>query len=297
MIVALLAVGTALALGTHSAALRSATGVSVTANKRAARRDGRQLLSRLALPTGAKSSQREPPGGDSALADSGSVIASRDVIDQHAWWVVPRSVQTVLAFVRAHPPAGSRLESSGSGGRYGVTTSWSLWFDWPPVPSVLYARALSVVFVRLPNGSTGVLADVGDMWDIPRPASERIPSSASILEVALTRPHKRPSPPVTTANAHTVVEIAASIDDLETVQPIAISCPAIPVERAFVTFTFRATQSGPVLAQASDPVGASESISECEPMRLTIAGSAQTPLLGGPSVLARAQALLGVSLG
>jgi hypothetical protein len=296
MIMALLAVGTTVALGAHGAPPVSPKGVSVAANKRAAQRDGRQLLSWLALPAGAKSSQREPHGGGSALANPGSVIASPDVIDQHAWWVVPQSVQTVLAFIRAHRPAGSQLESSGSGGQYGRTTSWSLRFGWQSVPSVLYSRALSVVFVRLPNGSTGVIADASDMWDIPRPARERIPSSAVVLEVAVTRPHTRPSTSITVTDTDTVAKIAALIDALETVQPVAISCPMIPVELALVTFTFRAAQSGPVLAQASEPAGASESISECEPMQLTIAGIAQTPLLGGPSVVARTQALLGVSL-
>jgi hypothetical protein len=83
MIVALLAVGTAVALDAHSAPPVSPTGVSVAANKLAAQRDGRQLLSRLELPVGAKRSQHEPPGGGSALADSESVIASRDVVDRH----------------------------------------------------------------------------------------------------------------------------------------------------------------------------------------------------------------------
>jgi hypothetical protein len=295
MVVALVAVGVAIALGAGSAPAVSPTGVSVAGNERAAKRDGRELLSRLTLPAGAMGSQREPVGGGSALASSGPAITSRDVVDQHAWWVVPQSVQAVLAFVRAHPPGGSRLESSGSGSQYGATTSWSLRYGWQPVRSVLNIRALSMVFVRLPSGSTGVLAESEDMWDRPKPTGERIPSSARVLAVAVTHPHQRPSPSIIVTDPATVAKIATAIDALETVQPVAIVCPMIPVEQAFVTLTFSATRGGPVLARASEP--ASAAISECEPMQLTISGHAQTPLLDGATVVALAQKLLGVHLG
>jgi hypothetical protein len=55
-------------------------------------------------------------------------------------------------------------------------------------------------------------------------------------------------------------------------------------------------ESGPVPARASEPAGATGSVSECEPMQLTISGQTQTSLLGGALVVAPAQALLGVSL-
>jgi hypothetical protein len=290
-----LALFVALAVAARSSPT-SAGGHNEAANKRAASRDSQALLDRLLLPAGAKDSRQEPPGGGSALADPIPVISSPDVIDHHAWWVVPGPVRAALAFVRAHPPAGSRLESSGSGGQYGLTTAWSLRFSRPPVASVLYARALSVVLARLPDGSTGVVADAGDMWDIPRAAGERIPSTASVLDVVVTHPHARPSPSIAVTHTVTVAKIAALIDRLETVQPIAISCPMILSQRAFVTFTFRAATRGPVLAQAREPAGTTGSVPECEPMQLTISGRAYTPLLGGPSAIRQAEALLGVSL-
>jgi hypothetical protein len=295
-LVALLVLGAALALAAPSSAPKSPRGVSQTANKRAANRDGQLLLSRLVLPADAISTQREPPGGGSALTDPGPVIASRDVVDQHAWWVVPQPVQAVLAFIRAHPPFASQLESSGSGGAYGVTTSWSLRFSWPPIASVLYARALSVLFVALPDGSTAVRADAGDMWDIPRPLTERIPSSASVLDVIVERPRMHPSPSITVTDTATVSKIAAMINHLATVQPVAISCPEISAGRAFVTFTFRATKRGAFLAQAIESASATGSVPPCETMQLTISEHTQTPLLGGASVVEKAQALLGVSL-
>jgi hypothetical protein len=295
-LVALLAAGAALALAARTPAPSSPASAGVTENQHAAKRDAGLLLGRLVLPTEAKSLEDEPRGGGSALAAPQSVIASSDVVERHAWVVVPEPVGKVLAFVQAHPPSGSRLESSGSGGRNGRMTSWSLRFSWPRVPSVLDARVLSVVFVALSKHSTGVLAEAAAMWVLPRPAGERIPSQAAVLEVAVTRPKKRPSPPIVVTDRATIAKVATLIDALGTVQPAAISCPEIPAEGSFVIFTFSATQSGPVLAQASESARANGIIPECEPMRLTILGHPQTSLLGGASVVRKTEALLGISL-
>jgi len=104
-------------------------------------------------------------------------------------------------------------------------TSWSLRFSRPPVPSVLDARVLSVVFVALGHSSTGVLAEAADMWVLPRPASERIPAEAAVLEVAVTRPKEPPSPSIAVTNLATIAKITRFIDALETVQP---RCDLLP---------------------------------------------------------------------
>lgn len=266
------------------------------ANKLAAGHDAQALLAKLTLPSGARRTRGAPPGTGSKLADPGIAIPSPDVVDRHAFWIVPAPVPKVLAFVQAHQPAASQLESSGSGGQGGITTSWFLRFTWPPVPSVLYARSLSMTLVALPDGSTAIRADAGDMWDIPRPTSERIPSGASVLEVSMARPGARPSLSLTVTDRIKVTKIARAIDRLPTVQPLAIACPDIQFDAPTVTFTFRASSRGPALAQASEPTSASGPLAPCEPMRFTLAGRALTPLLGGATVVEQAQVLLGVTL-
>jgi hypothetical protein len=266
------------------------------ANKIAANHDPQALLARLMLPSGARRTPGAPPGAGSGLDDPGAAIPSPDVVDRHAFWTVPAPVTEVLAFVEAHPPATSQLESSGSGGQGGLTTSQFLRFTWTPVPSVLYARSVSVTLVAMPGGSTAIRADAGDMWDIPRPASERIPSQASVLGVSVARPDARPSLSLTVTDRTKVNKIARAIDRLPTVQPIAIACPDIQVDAPAVTFTFRASSRGPALAQASEPTSASGPLAPCEPMRFTIAGRALTPLLGGATVVEQTQVLLGVTL-
>ncbi|HEY5195008.1 MAG TPA: hypothetical protein VIJ39_14220 [Solirubrobacteraceae bacterium] len=296
VVLVFLALGTALASTIGSSTGKSASGSTRAANQRAASRDAEQLLGLLVLPLGARSSPHTPAGGGSTLARPSLSVATPDVVDRHAWWIVPGQPRALLGFLAAHPPAGSRNSASGSGGVRGVTTSWSVQFQWPPIAGVLQERFLVLTLVRLPGGSTGVRADAQDVWVIPRSASERIPGSARVLEVMVARSHKVPSLSVIVSDVTKVSEIAAMIDRLPIVQPGALSCPAFPVNGPFVNFTFRSTRHGPTLAQASEAAWASEPSSACEPMRLTIAGRPRTALLDGPSVVRKAQALLGVTL-
>lgn len=272
------------------------TSAGERANKEAAARDAQALLAKLRLPPGARRTRTAPRGAGSTLGKRGPTIPSPDVVDRHAFWIVPAGAQETLAFLEAHAPSGSQLQSSGSGSGGGLTTSWSLGFVWPPVPSVLYARSLSVVLVALGRGSTAIRADAADMWDLPKPASERIPSRARVLDVSVGRPDAPPSFSLRVTDRVKVKRIAKAIDRLPTVQPIAIACPNIPVDARTVTFTFRAITGGPALAQAGEPASASGPVSPCEPMDLTISGRVFTPLLGGAVVVEQAQTLLGVTL-
>jgi hypothetical protein len=285
-----------LATAVDSGATRAAFGLSEAANRRTGARDVHRLLGRLVLPPGTRTSPLEPLGGGPALAHPGPGAVTPNVVDQHEWRVVPGRPQAVLGFVRAHRPAGSLSVLSGSTSLRGITTSWFVKFNWRPISGVLAERTLVVQFVRLPRGSTGVRADAQDVWVIPRPAGERIPSSASVLDVAVDRRSMPPSLSMTVTDTAKVSKIAAMINRLPTVQPGAVSCPAFPGDGPFVTFDFRAAEGGPLLAEASEPGWAREPTTACDPMALTIGGHKWTPLLGGASVVRRSQALLGVSL-
>jgi hypothetical protein len=155
-----------------------------------------------------------------------------------------------------------------------------------------------VQFVPLPGGFTGVRADARDVWEMPRPASERIPSSARVLDVYFVpaRPIGRPVRPslsITVTDTANVSKIAAMIDHLATRQSVATMCRAGEGEGPLVIFNFRARQGGPVLAQASKEAGPE---GPCEPMHLWIYKRKQTPLVGGYAIIQESEKLLHVML-
>jgi hypothetical protein len=277
--------------------------ITAASNQRAAARDDHLLLGRLVLPADARRSPREPPGGGSTLASHGPDSDAPHVIDQHAWWVVPRPELAVLGFVNSHLPAGSHVESSGWGGTRGIRISSFLLLQWPSIKSVLYRRALTVELARLPDGSTGVRADARDVWEMPRSASEQIPSSARVLDVFVVparpvgrhpiRRPVRPPPSITVTDTKEVSKIAVMIDRLATVQSMSGLCRAGEGEGPWVIFSFRSTQGGPVLAQAQQGAYGE---GPCEPMHLWIHKHKQTPLSGGYPVIQKAEKLLHVTL-
>jgi hypothetical protein len=283
MLAVLLVLGVVLALTLGSAA----PGAPITAasNQRAAVRDAHVLLGRLVLPPDARSSSREPLG--SGLDTVGVHFRNPNKVDKHAWWVVPRPEQAVVAFVKAHPPAGAKLEEES----VGSTGARGLQFKWPAMESVLRRRALAVRFAALPNGSTAVMAEAQDVGDVPRPASEQIPSSVRVLDVAVVPvgEEQRRLLSIAVTDPATVSQIAAKINHLATVQPYTGPGDRAEAENVIVVFGFKATRGGPVLAQAQQIEGG-------RPMNLWINKHRQTPLLGGYSVIQQTEKLLHVTL-
>jgi hypothetical protein len=168
-----------------------------------------------------------------------------------------------------------------------------LQFQWPAIKSVLRNRSLSVQFAPLPNGSTAVRADAQDVWEMPRPASEQVPSSVRVLDIAVipfSPAGSRRLLSITVTDTATVSGIAATINHLATLKPYGAGLCRAEAEGPIVIFAFKATRGGPVLAQAKQVWGG------CHPMNLWIYKHKQTPLLGGPSVIQQAEKLLHLTL-
>lgn len=272
---------------------------AVAAHRRhRARAEAKNLISRLRLPAGAVALTRKPAGDGGALSRPPSRAAGvTTLVDQHTWWRVPGSAASVLDYLSAHPPHGGKLTESGSqGSGRGPATSGFVGFSWPPVGKLLADRQLFVEAVNLIGGGVGVRVDAQVQWIIPRPVSERIPRGVHEIDVTRGVPGKAPSISIKTVKPHVIQALVAMVNSLEIAQPGAWSCPAVTPGAPVVTFTFRARDGGTVLASASQLASSQEPTTPCDPMAFSVRGHAETPLLGGATVVRRAGHLLGVHL-
>jgi hypothetical protein len=251
---------------------------SATANEAAAQIDASWLLTQVSLLASATRSASEPAGDEGQLAHPGTgPVATPNVVDSHAWWVLPGVRSEVLAYIRVHPPAGTTIAFSGSAATRGRTMSESLAFAWPPIAGVLGMRWLVITVVQLPGGQTGLRADAQVVWITPRPISEAIPGGAQLLRIsvhsviAANQPRQRP---LRFTSAHKIAQVIALLNSLPAAQPGVTSCPAdfgISVRLAF----YPAPRASPSAVAEIDPQG-------CGGVRLTLDGRPQPGLSGEP---------------
>jgi hypothetical protein len=288
------------------ATTRTAAGVAIptpsqaaaAARRRRARADATTLLGRVRLPAGAEQLSSEPAGDGGTLSRPVSRPAiPTTLVDEHTWWRVPGSAASVLAYTRAHVPRGGKFRESGSQAtRRGDIVSGYDGFVWPPVDRLLGSRELLVQVTKLAGGGTGVRVDAQVQWIIPRPVSERIPRGVHEIDVARAVPGDAPSLEVKVVSQREIRALVAMVDALGIIQPGAYSCPSQQGDAPVVTFTFRASDEGNMLASASEASSAREPTTPCTAMTFSIRGRPQTPLLGGAAVVRKAGRLLGVHL-
>jgi hypothetical protein len=211
---------------------------SAADNEQSAVSDAASLLPLLVLPPGTVQSSSEPMGDGGHLAAASERVATPNLVDQHTWWIVPLSRSETIAFVRAHPPVGSKLTGSGQGGigrvvrdgEPGVLSVEEEWqeFGFAPIAGTLGQRSLSVTAVQLPDGSSGVRADAQVVWLTPRPPSEVIPSGASLLRVSVPsriRENRSGQRPFNVASVPRIAAVVKLLNSLPAAQPGTRSCP------------------------------------------------------------------------
>jgi hypothetical protein len=256
--------------------------------------DAALVLRSVVFPAGAKRLNREPSADGGVLGSGGPNEVYADLVDRHAWWRVPRSWRSVLAFVRVHPPAGSHEFTSGWGSTSGRQTNAFVVFGWPKSVGTR-TRQLTVLLAATPGDTAYLRDDANVVWLLRRSASERIPEEVQAIDITQGLPGHAPSQSLTVTDAAEVKAIVAVTNGLPTIQPGEFDgCnTAVPVGfvRPKITFTLRASPGGSVLAVATEPAKATGPAT-CEPMTLSIGGLPQKPLLEGPKVVAEAKRLL-----
>jgi hypothetical protein len=252
-------------------------------SQRTGEAEATRLLGLLELPPGSSFSATQPVGTSPHLSQPAVVLLSPAFVDTPSWWLAPGVPDSALAWLKEHPPAGSRLSMEASDIERGEVKSQSVSFGLPPVPGVFESRSLLVTAVSEPGGTTGLRADAQVVWTVPRPGAERVPLRARVLEVRYSGGGARPGGFVV-SDPRQVRRIVALVNRLPIVQPSGPTYGSCPLETASprtATLTFRRARAGRALAVASQtqPPG------DCAAMDLTINGKRQTPLVGGAAVL------------
>lgn len=294
----LLAVGAVLVPAGTSAARRSHL---IAADRHAAIVQGQRLLGDVVLPPGSTSAADEPGGDGHRLARNVFPPLFAAEVDRHAFWTASASVETVIASLESHLPAGAKLVTAFSGGGTGPSSPQTF-------AGAAYAfgstgkynigpQLVVVQAVLLSGGLTGIRADAEVRYFSPRPPRERVPGAARLLEITKREPGGRPSLSLLVTRLSQVRGLEQVVDGLpfaNTHSGAAYSCP-LSLSPS-VTFAFRATSGGPALAKVTELADTPRWADACEEATLAIRGHALAPLLDGGILISRASQLLGVRL-
>jgi hypothetical protein len=151
----------------------------------------------------------------------------------HIFYTVPGTVDSVLAFVQTHLPAGFTSNGGGSGGP-------------PPMAYVnLYGTATLafqapwLTVSAIPDGGLiGVRVDAQVIWLPVRTAGEVIPTTVQSASLVVTGYGQAVTNKTVTVDATWAQALAATINALPTASDAAHGCPAVSSE---TTVTFAST--------------------------------------------------------
>jgi hypothetical protein len=266
---------------------------STRAHRRAAIADARRLLAGVVAPSGAVVRSSSSGIGPHTLLLT-SVLNS--AIDRRSW-TVPEDSSAVLAFVTAHLPPGSKVESSGSGG---PQPSQFVTHAWPAVPGVLGVRWVQIQVTATSTDQTLLSAVAQSQWIVTRSAAQRIGPGVRAITITSRVPRKPPFLTVTLTDRRHVRALVTLLNSLPLIQPAEINCPAERTDQPIVTVTFTRTAGGrpPARAQVSSAANASWPPTtagwECFATGLRLGDGRRAALAG--NVIGPLQRMLGVSL-
>jgi len=247
------------------AVARTGQAPGIAANKAAAREAAANALQKVVLPAGAARTETSPWRGSVAGA-----LASLHLIDIHQDWRVPGAPRRVLGWIKAHPPAGSTVFSTGSDGRYGKTSSWFVTFALPPAPGV-YQQGVGIGVMAAKGGGSAVRADGWAIWLIPRPHSEQVPPGVRAVAVFADVVAGRAFPVNTVTAPRTIARLVSYVNSLAITQAISMSCPSYAPGWALLGLRFLpASTSAPQVRVADDG---------CFGLRFTLGKRSGPPLM------------------
>ena len=266
-----------------------------------ATQDADSLLAAFTAPTGATRLSAAPAAAP-LLAGSTppETPVDPDLVERTAWWSTTQAPATLLAWLTAHPAAGTALDgsstsnpaapaSAGSPASTGAADLWTRDFAAPAVPEVISQRLLEAAVTALPYGGSALRVDAIVTYLPAKPAGETIPIAA-MLEVTPTLPSVPSSgnaagvSPVAVTDPVQIAEITSLVNGLPTMTDGAVNCPMD--DGAGIRIDFRSA-SGTELAQAVIAA------TGCRTVAVTVGGAAQPALSGGDQLSGQIMAVLG----
>jgi hypothetical protein len=235
------------------AAHAAAEGSTNASNERAARQEAPRVMATLTLPPGSTGAAADP-SQLKALGQVPSEPVSPFLVDVHRFWRVPGDPKAALAWIQAHPPAGSSYDMSGAAGTpHGVTTIWD-GYSFAPVRGVLVSRVLLVAAARGSGGGTALRADAQVVALAVRPAWERVPPGVKLVTITVQRLRAPAPAPLRVTDPNKVQKIATFVDALAVFNQALEPCPNDV--GPFVKLQFRRASGGaPVATAVADPSG------------------------------------------
>jgi hypothetical protein len=238
-------------------------------NRDAATRDAAGALTLLRLPEGAVRVDQNPAADPRYLDRPFSAPASPNLTTQTEFWRVPGKPWDLFAWLKKHPPEGTRIAVSGSGGNRDGLQFWGVSFERPPIREVMQTRQLAISLAKANDGNTALRADGLAIWIVPRPPSEQIPAGAERVRVTITGLGSTAVTRFAVSNPKQIALITRALNRLPLVQPGVLLCPLSRGVHARLTFR---GSDGSVLADAD------ASLDGCPSVDLALRGEKQPAL-------------------
>jgi hypothetical protein len=240
----------------------------------------RHLLARLRLPAGSRRMHWKRVAG---LSPTLGVVLT-DVVDQRALYRATKPMTDLGRYLRAHPPAGMTVSSSGWFSYRGKITARTVTFSPRHLPSGIYSAMLVTTFKPAKGGASLLRADAQVAWFPPRGGAVRI-RAADYNSVTVTRSRSgdRDKRSRTISGARQVRKLVAVYDRLHGAPDVLTSCPEYSPSTIDYQLTFHPAHSAPRVVLSP---------TNCLSVGVTIGGHPEPSLYPAAAVVAAASRLL-----
>lgn len=260
-------------------------------NGRAAVTEAQRLMS-LVHPPSSWATDPSPP--TQPLNSPMSSAATADLVDLYQLWTAHGTMQSVQAWVSAHPPSGSAPAGSGSSSQFGELLETSLTFGYRAVGRQFESRQLLVTIAARPRGAVGIRVDAQVIWYPSRPAIETVPSGVTRVRATVFVRAPLPGSPEDVLGARTFTDravvrlVSHRVDALSPEVPGPRSCPDDTGTGPQLDLDFSGTPGVPPVKVHVDTNG-------CGGVSFSVGGIAQAPLTDN-GLFRRVDQLLGLDL-